>query len=142
MHTQIFLEHALGVRQQPRAAHEAHVDTQVLAPGRAIAATPARPARIGDDAVTDGNAPDPITDPVADLYDVAGHLVAEHERLAHPHLADPALEIVVQVGAADAADSEFDAHGTGRKRTVVVPVLDTQTLGGMQHACFHCISSR
>ena len=71
---------------------------------QAVAAAAARAARIDGDALAGLDA----VDLRADAADRAGDLVAEDHRLLQPHGAEPAVEIVVQVRAADAAG--LDAH--------------------------------
>ena len=73
-------------------------------------AAPAR--RIDRDAVADAEA----GAPAVDLDDLAGDLVAKHQRRGDDEVAGPRMAEIVQVGAADAAGAEADAHHAGRER--------------------------
>src|SRR5438552_1392666 len=45
-----------------------------------------------------------------DLHDLAGDLMAEHQRRLHHEIAGPGMAEIVHVRAADAAGAEADAH--------------------------------
>ena len=119
-------EAALHMREAHRAAVEQHVGAVLLLAHLAVAAMAAGPARIDRDAVARLHA----RDLAADRLDPAGDLMAEDHRLAHADRAEAAMQIVVQVRAADAAGLDPHAHvarpelGRGRR-------LDAQVLLGM-----------
>src|SRR6185295_8100967 len=87
-----------------RAAIEAHVEAVLLLALRAIAAGAAGSARVDGDTLAGLHA----RDLGADTRDRARDLMTEDHRLLQPHGAEAAVEIVVQVGAANAAG--LDAH--------------------------------
>lgn len=61
--------------------------------------------------------------PFAQSFDGSGNLMAKYHRLAHPHRAEAAVIIVVQVAAADAAGFDCHLHLSGAE------VLDHAVLG-------------
>jgi hypothetical protein len=93
---------------------------------------PARAAGIDRHTVADreaGNAG-------ADLYDFAGHFVAQDHRFLDPHGAKAAILVVVQVGPADAARPDADHHlaqSGGRVRDLV----DAQVARRVDDCGFH-----
>src|SRR5207253_6154811 len=103
---EILGEHALHVRVEARAAEEAHVAAQMLAPFAAIVAAPTGLRRTHRDLVAGLDARDAL----ADLRDDARSLVSGNERLADDEASIPAFEVIVQIGAADAARAEPDQH--------------------------------
>ncbi len=129
---QLLLERALDVRKDRGAAIEGHAPAEVGAAGLAGAALPAGLARIDRDPVAGLDA----RDVAPDLDHLARDLVAEDQRLAQRKIADPALVVVVQVRAADAARPEPDAHLLRPERRLR-PLLEPQVLGRMQHADAH-----
>jgi len=127
-------EAALHVRALAGAAHEEDVAAQVeprLVAARADAAGPRRVDR------------DPLAEPqvaprggpgAAQVDDLAGDLVAEDQRLDHLEAAGPAVQEVVQVGAADAAAAE--AHpDLARGQRLLLDLLEAQVVGSVQDGC-------
>ena len=51
-----------------------------------------------------------------DLDDLAGDLVAEHQRRGHDEIAGAGVAVVMHVGAANAAGAETDTHHARDKR--------------------------
>ncbi len=90
---------------------EAHVEALVAQALGAEAAAPAGPRGRDRDEVAGGEG----LDAGAEGGDVAGDLVAEDHRLAQPHRAEAAVQVVVEIRAADAAAGEPHAQlaGTG-----------------------------
>jgi hypothetical protein len=114
-HHEVFAEHALHVRIQTGAAEEAHVSAQMLAALATIIAVPARMRRAHRDPVSDldpGNAG-------ADPRDDTRGFMAWNEGLAHNEAPVAALEIIVQVGAADATGAESNQYLPRRNRRFV-----------------------
>ena len=103
------------MREEARAAEEAHVAAQLLAALAAVVALAARMRRADGDLVADLDA----RDAGADRGDDAGGLVPGNQRLAHDEAAVAALEVVMEVGAADAAGAEPQQHlaGAGLRRS-------------------------
>ena len=97
-------ECALDMREAHRATVEPHVEALVLPPLQAIAAVIAGHARTDRDAVADLDSPRLR----ADRFDDAGDFVAENHRFLQPHGAEAAVVVIVEIRAADAAES--DAH--------------------------------
>jgi hypothetical protein len=129
---ELLLKGALDVGHDRRAAEERHPPAQIGAARLARRAAPARQARVDRDPVADLDAGHLS----AGLDHLARHLVAEDQRLAHREIADPALEIVVQVRAADAAGAKAHPHLIGLQRCER-PLLETKILGSVQHAHTH-----
>lgn len=73
--------------------------------------------------------------------DMAHHLVAEHQGLAHREVAHPAPVVVVQIGTADPAegDGDRDLPGCG---TVVRPFLDPEVADSVDNTRAHGDSLR
>ena len=75
-------------------------------------------------------------DLLADGLDPAGDLMAQDQRFAHPDRAETAMQVVMQVRAADAAglDADADVERTeiGRCR-----LFDAQILFGVDDDCAH-----
>jgi hypothetical protein len=119
------------VRERPvdgRRREDDDVGAEVVAAGAALAAAPARYARLERHAVADG-VPARL---LPERHDPAGGLVAEHERCAHDVVADPPVLVVVDVRAADADGADLDEHlarpGLGHRA-----LLDPDVPGGVQH---------
>ena len=66
----------------------------------------------------------------ADRLDDARDLVAEDHRLAQPHGAEAAVVVIVQVGAADAAEGDPHANLARAERRNGAS-LDPEVLGGV-----------
>src|SRR5438093_605970 len=76
------------------------------------------------------------SDTLADRRNHTGSLVPRHQRLANDKAAVPPLEVVVNVGTADAAGTESDQH-LARTDCGVGLGIDTQVLLGMDTARQH-----
>src|SRR5207253_4742164 len=94
-HDEIFLEHPLHVWEQARAAEEAHVRAELLAPFATRFATSARVRRADSDLVARLDA----RHAGAHGRDDRRCLVAGNQRLAHDEAAVSSLEVVMQIGA-------------------------------------------
>ena len=129
-------ERALDMREDRGAAEEPHVAAEIAAPGAAVVAGEAGPARVDRHPVAGLEA----RDGGAGLDDLPGDLVAEHQRLLEREVADPPLEVVGEVGAADAAGAEREAHLVVEERSVL-DRLQLQVLGPMQNGRQHRVSS-
>jgi hypothetical protein len=131
-HDQHLAEAALHMGKAHCAAVEAHVETMLLLALRTVAAGAAGAAWIDGDALARLQAGNFR----ANARNRSGDLVAQNHRLAQPHGAEAAIEIVVEVGAADAAglDAHLDLAGTewrGGHR------LDAKILGRVQYRGAH-----
>src|SRR5262249_47859871 len=105
-HHEVFLEHALDVREEARAAEELHVRAELLAAFAATLATAARMRRAHRHLVADAHARDARTD----AGDDRGGLMSGNQRLADDEVAVAALEVIVEIGAADATGAELQQH--------------------------------
>ena len=74
------------------------------------------------------------------LGDLAGEFVPGHQGLADHEVADPAVEEIVEVGAADPAGTDPDADLAGSERQVGA-LLEPQILGGMKDTGTHGVIS-
>src|SRR2546423_15034498 len=120
------------MRKAHRAAVEVHVEAVVLLAFLAVGALPARPARGDGNTLPSPDAPDFG----ADARDRAGDLVAEDHRLLQPHRSEATVEIVMQIGAADAAG--LDAHlDVARAKWRRSDLLDAQIFCRMEHRRAH-----
>src|SRR5882672_4920242 len=72
----------------------------------------------------------------ADLHDLASRLVAEDHRLLDAHRAKAAMQVVVQVGPADAAGADADFHVTAAHGSNV-RLLDPEVAGGVDDGGLH-----
>ena len=101
--------------KQARAAEEVHVAAELLAALAAVVAAAAGVRRRHRDLVADLHARDAGADAPRRRADASW---PGNQRLAHDEAAVAALEIVVEVGAADAAGAEAQQHlaraGVGR----------------------------
>ena len=135
-HDEIFLEHPLHVWEQARAAEEAHVRAELLAPFATRFATSARVRRADGDLVAHPDAGDAGTE----AGDYRRCLVARNQWFPHDEAAVPALEVVMQIGAADSAGAELQQHLT-RTRLRHVGLLDAQIVfcvnSTSKHRCLH-----
>src|SRR4051812_11809513 len=122
------------MREAHRAAVEQHVEAVLLLAFLAVAAMAARKARVHGDALADPDA----GDVVSEACDRAGNFVPEDHRLLQPHGAKAAIEIVMQVRAANAASLNSHRHlaGAGLRRR---HILDPQIPLRMKHRCAHCV---
>ena len=104
----------LADRTVDRGRREEHdIGAQVVAPGQALAAGSARHTRFQRDPLTDTSVMDCFTGG----DDGPGRLVPDDHGLVDHVGADPAMLVVVDVGAADADRVDLDQHltGTGRR---------------------------
>jgi hypothetical protein len=120
------------VREHGCAAVEGHARAQVGAAGLARPAAPARLARVHRDPVVDPHA----RDLGAHLDHVARDLMSEDQGLAHREVADPALEVIVQIGAADTPRPESHPHLIRPERQGR-SLLDPQLPRRVQHTHAH-----
>lgn len=102
-------EHALFVRQAHGAAHEAHVEAMDRLALQAELAVATGLRGIDGDELADGQS----ADTRAQNRDMAGCLVTADDRLAHPHRAETAILIIMQIGATDAACRHGQQHFAG-----------------------------
>ena len=123
---------ALHMRHAHRAAHEAHVEALIAHALAAMDADAAGTARIDRDA----RARRKMRNAGADRGDDAGDFVPERHRLLDPHGAEAAVVIIMQVGTADAAGGDLDAHFAGGRRRIGKAV-DPQVLRGVNDDCAH-----
>ena len=124
------------MREDRSAAEEPHVAAEIAPPAAAVFASEAGPARVDRDPVAGLQAHHGGTG----LDDLPRDLMAEHQRLLEREVADPSLEVIGEVGAADAAGAEREAHLVGGQG----PLLDRLQLqfhGPVQHGCQHRPSS-
>jgi hypothetical protein len=97
---------ALNVREGHGAAVKAHVQAVVVLAGLAVAAMAAGPRGRDGDALP-AHKPTDFGPPAVDD---ARDLVAQGQGLADAHRAKAAVLVVVQVRAADATESDFNAQ--------------------------------
>jgi hypothetical protein len=100
---------------------------------------------LDDDMVTDGE----VVDPLADLGDDAGELVAEGDRggLAGDRVGgvlggaeDRSVQVLVQVGTADAGPGDVDPDGAGFQG-LLIDVLDADVVVAVVACCLHGCST-
>ena len=115
-----------------RGAGERHVGAQVVPPRPAHPAGPAGHARLHGHELADLEA----LDPLAQLCDRAGKLVAEHQRALDDHIADPPVQVVVDIGAAHPAVLHGHGH-LARPRGRRGALLEGQLAGLHQHGGSH-----
>ncbi len=121
-HHEVFLEHPLHVREAAGAAQESHVArTAARVPRGSIRS--ARRRATGDTATLSPTCT--RVTPAPDAGDHRRRLVPGNQRLAHDEVAVAALEVVVEIGAADAAGAEAQQHLAGADRRHF-RVLDAQ----------------
>jgi hypothetical protein len=132
-HREVLAEHALHMWEHARAAEEANVVAEILAALAAGRAFAAGARRIDRDAIARGHARDAGTDCGHD----ARGLVAGCERFADHEVADPAMQVVVQIGAADAGSPQLDQHLAG-SRFRHGRFDDAQIVGAVNLAFEHC----
>jgi len=127
-HRHVLDERAVDGRRREKA----HVGAQVVGAAAALLAGTARDARLDAHARSEelrrGSCPD--------LDDGASGLVAENERLLDDELADSAVAVVVNVGAADADRLDSHEHVVG-SRCRHLALLDDDVAGGAQYARAH-----
>lgn len=102
-------EHALLMRQAHGAAHEAHVEAMDRLALQAELAVAAGLRGIDGDELADGKP----TDTRTQSRDMAGCLMTADDRLAHPHRAETAILIIMQIGAANATCRHGKQHFAG-----------------------------
>ena len=128
-HHEVFLEHALHVRKQARAAEEFHLGAEVLAALTAIVTATTGMRRRNGDVVARFHASDAGTD----RGDDAGGFVAWDQRLAHDEAAVAAFEIVVEIRTANAGGAQLQQH-FARTRRGGLGRLDPQVFLGVNSA--------
>jgi hypothetical protein len=111
---------------------ESHPRAEVVPAGQALLAGQTRHSRLDGHPLPDGKP----RDFGADSYDLAGRLVPQHEWLTDHVLANPAVLVVVHIGAAHAYGLDPDEHfaRTGLRDW---PLLQYQVVRGPQHRRLH-----
>ncbi|MNE34725.1 hypothetical protein D3C80_1284570 [compost metagenome] len=97
------------MRQTHGTAHEAHLEAMDRLALQAELAMAAGLRRIDGDELADRKP----ADASAQSRDMAGCLMTADDRLAHPHRAETAILIIMQIGAADAACRHGEQHFSG-----------------------------
>ena len=99
-------EATLHMRHPHCAAVEAHIQAVVRLAFLAEAALSTSPAWIDDNALADTQ----VRNPGSGFEHLAGHLVAQDHGLLHSHRAEAAMQVIVQIGAADASRPDANHH--------------------------------
>ncbi|MGY3104994.1 hypothetical protein ACVWW7_001621 [Bradyrhizobium sp. LM6.9] len=109
--------------------HEVDIFAEVLPTFAASDAMAAPARRVDGDAVAGVQVPRGARD----LHDLAGDLVAEHQRRLHHEIAGPGMTEIMHVRATDAAGAEADAHHAISE--LVERMLDHAQIFGSEQGC-------